>query len=236
VPRHVEQLVVRIARQNRAWGYDRIADVLTNLGHDLSDQTIGNILERNGLSPAPVRRKGTTWREFIDSHREVLAAADFFTAEVWTLRGLVTYYVLFFIELAHCKVHLAGLTPHPHQEWMKQIARNVTMEAFRRRLESAGVRSLPLPARSPDLNAFAERWVRSVKEVCLSKLILFGEGSLRRALDQYLAHYHHERNHQGLGHVILEPLPEDRVGESSGRIRRRKRLGGLLNFYYRKAV
>jgi transposase InsO family protein len=107
---------------------------------------------------------------------------------------------------------------------------------FRRRLESAGVRSLPLPARSPDLNAFAERWVRSVKEVCLSKLILFGEGSLRRALDQYLAHYHHERNHQGLGHVILEPLPEDRVGESSGRIRRRKRLGGLLNFYYRKAV
>jgi transposase InsO family protein len=140
---------------------------------------------------------------------------------------------------------------------MKQIARNVTMAdwgslsgtrflihdrdgkfcpAFRRLLESAGVRSLPLPARSPELNAFAERWVRSVKEECLSKLILFGEGSLRRVLDQYVAHYRHERNHQGLGHVILEPRPEDRVGENRGRIRRRKRLGGLLNFYYRKAV
>ncbi len=257
VPRHVEKLILRIARENRSCGYDRIAGVVANLGYDLCDQTIGNILRRNGLWPAPVRRKGTTWKEFIDSHRDVLAAADFFTAEVWTLRGLVTYYVLFFIDLTRRKVHIAGLTPHPHQEWMKQIARNVTMEgwgflanfrflihdrdgkfcpAFRRLLESAGVRSMLLPARSPDLNAFAERWVRSVKEECLAKLILFGEGSLRRALGQYLAHYHHERNHQGLGNVILEPLPEDRVGESRGRIRRRKRLGGLLNFYYRSAA
>jgi transposase InsO family protein len=257
VPRHVEELVVRIARENRAWGYDRIADVASNLGHDVSDETVRNILKRNGLPPAPERRKGTTWAEFIASHRNVLAAADFFTTEVWTLKGLVTYYVLFFIDLASRKVHVAGLTPHPHQEWMKQIACNVTMAdwgflsgarflihdrdgkfcpAFRRLLESAGVRSLPLPARSPDLNAFAERWVRSVKEECLAKLILFGEGSLRRALHQYVAHYHHERNHQGLGHVILEPLPEDRVGESRGRIRRRKRLGGLLSFYYREAV
>jgi transposase InsO family protein len=190
------------------------------------------------------------------AHRDVLAAADFFTTELWTLKGLVTYYVLFFIDLASRKVHVAGLTPHPHQEWMKQIARNVTMEAwgflsgsrfllhdrdgkfcpaFRRLLESAGVRSLPLPVQSPDLNAFAERWLGSVKEECLSKLILFGEGSLRRALDQYVAHCHHERNHQGLGHVILEPLPEDRVGESYGRIRRRKRLGGLLRAMHRAA-
>ena len=169
---------------------------------------------------------------------------------------MVTYYVLFFIDLASRKVHVAGLTPHPHQEWMKQIARNVTMAdwgflsgarflihdrdgkfcpAFRRLLDSGGVRSLVLPARSPNLNAFAERWVRSAKEECLAKLILFGEGSLRRALDDYVAHYHHERNHQGKGNAVLAPRPEDRIGETTGPINRRKRLGGLLNFYYRRA-
>ncbi|MHC4932522.1 MAG: integrase core domain-containing protein [Planctomycetota bacterium] len=257
VPRHVEGLVVRIAQENRSWGYDRIVGALANLGHDLSDQTIGNILRRNGLFPAPERKKGTTWKEFIAAHREVLAAADFFTAEIQTLRGLVTYYVLFFIELASRKVHVAGLTPYPRQEWMKQIACNVTMEgwgflgrsrflihdrdgkfcpAFRSVLKSGGIRCLPLPARSPNLNAFAERWVRSVKDECLSRLILFGEGSLRKALDQYLAHYRHERNHQGLRNGVLEPLSEDRVGESQGRIQRRNRLGGLLNFYYRRAA
>ena len=207
-------------------------------------------------APAPERQQGTTWREFIASHREVLAATDFFTTEVWTLHGLVTYYVLFFIDMASRKVHVAGMTPRPHQEWMNQIARNVTMEdwgflrgfrllihdrdskfcaRFRAILRSGGVRSVMLPVRSPNLNAFAERWVRSVKQECLSKLILFGEGSLRRALDQYMAHYHHERNHQGKGNLLLEPRPGDRVGESSGPIDRRKRLGGLLNFYDRKA-
>ncbi len=256
VPRHVEQLVVRIALENRGWGYDRIAGALENLDHHLCDETVGNILRRHGIRPAPERRQGTTWKEFIASHREVLAATDFFTTEVWTLRGLVTYYVLFFIDIASRKVHVAGLTPHPHQEWMSQIARNVTMEdwgflrgfrllihdrdskfcaRFRAVLRSGGVRSVKLPVRSPNLNAFAERWVRSVKQECLSKLILFGEGSLRRALDQYLAHYHNERNHQGKGNVLLEPRPTDRVGESSGPIDRRKRLGGLLNFYYRRA-
>ena len=256
VPRHVEELVVRIARENRAWGYDRIAGVVGNLGHGVSDETVRNILKRNGLPPAPERKRGTTWAEFIASHRDVLAAADFFTTEVWTLKGLVTYYVLFFIDLASRKVHVAGLTPHPHQEWMKQIARNVTMAdwgflsgarflihdrdgkfcpAFRRVLDAGGVSSLLLPARSPNLNAFAERWVRSVKEECLAELILFGEGSLRRALDDYVAHYHHERNHQGKGNAVLAPRPEDRIGETTGPINRRKRLGGLLNFYCRKA-
>ncbi|MHC4549909.1 MAG: helix-turn-helix domain-containing protein [Planctomycetota bacterium] len=256
VPRQVEELVLRIARENRSWGYDRVAGVVGNLGYEVADETVRNILQRNGLPPAPERKKGTTWAEFIASHRDVLAAADLFTTEVWTLRGLVTYYVLFFLDLASRKVHVAGLTPHPHQGWMKQIARNVTMEgwgflanfrflihdrdgkfcpAFRRVLGAGGVSSLLLPARSPNLNAFAERWVRSVKEECLAKLILFGEGSLRRALDDYVAHYHHERNHQGKGNAVLAPRPEDRIGETTGPIHRRKRLGGLLNFYYRRA-
>ena len=256
VPRHVEQLVLRTAQENRGWGYDRIAGALENLGHRLCDETVGNILRRHGIPPAPERTQGTTWKEFIASHGEVLAATDFFTTEVWTLRGLVTYYVLFIIDIASRKVHVAGMTPHPHQEWMSQIARNVTMEdwgflrgfrllihdrdtkfcaRFRAVLRSGGVRSVMLPVRSPNLNAFAERWVRSVKQECLSKLILFGEGSLRRALDQYMAHYHHERNHKGKGNLLLEPRPGDRVGESNGPIDCRKRLGGLLNFYYRKA-
>jgi transposase InsO family protein len=148
----------------------------------------------------------------------VLVATDLFTAEVWTLGGLVTYYVLFFIHLGSRKIHLAGVTPHPNEAGMVQVARNVTMEewgflspgqylihdrdgkycrAFQHIIDAAGVTRVPLPPRPPNLNAYAERWVRSVKEECLSRLILFGAASLRHALTQYVAHVHHERNHQG---------------------------------------
>jgi len=120
-------LVVRLAQENRSWGYDRIAGALANLGYAISDQTVGNILKRHGVPPAPARKKTTTWTEFIRTHREVLVATDFFTTEVWTKGGLVTYYILFFIHLATRKVQVAGVTPHPHQGWMSQIARNVTM-------------------------------------------------------------------------------------------------------------
>ena len=124
----LEALVVRMARENRSWGYDRIVGALANLGYTLSDQTAGNILKRHGLLPAPERKKTTTWKEFIRTHMEVLVATDFFTAEVWTTAGLMTYYVLFFIHLSSRKAHVAGVTPHPNQAWMIQIARNVTME------------------------------------------------------------------------------------------------------------
>jgi hypothetical protein len=90
------------------WGYDRIAGALGNLGYRVSDQSVGNILKRHGIPPAPERRKTTTWKEFIRSHMDVLAATDFFTAEVWTKSGLVTYYVLFFMHLATRRVHIAG--------------------------------------------------------------------------------------------------------------------------------
>jgi transposase len=126
----VEALVVRMAQENRSWGYDRIAGALRHLGHTISDQTVGNILKRHGLSPAPERKKTTTWKEFIRTHMDVLVATDFFTAEVWTLGGLVTYYVLFFIHLGTREVHVAGVTPHPHQGWMMQVARNITMEQW----------------------------------------------------------------------------------------------------------
>src|SRR6187399_1301248 len=226
----VEDLVVRLARENSGWGYDRIAGALANLGHGISDQTVGNILRRHDIAPAPQRSQTTTWKEFIGRHAEVLAGTDFFTVEVLTWRGLVTYYVLFFLHLETRRVSLAGITRHPTEEWMIQMARNAIDEgsghlrtrryllhdrdtkfcaSFRAMLATGNVKCLALPPRSPNLNAFAERWVRSVKQECLSKLILFGESSLRRALNEYVAHFHSERNHQGKGNILLFPQPGD---------------------------
>ena len=176
VERGLEQLVVRMATENRDWGYDRIVGALANLGHALSDETVGNILRRHGIPPAPQRKHTTTWKEFIRSHLAVLAGTDFFSVEVLTLRGLVTYYVLFFIHLESRRVEVAGITPHPNEAWMKQVARNVTMDewgcldecrylihdrdtkfcdSFRRTIKSGGVEPLRLPARSPNLKAYA---------------------------------------------------------------------------------
>jgi putative transposase len=195
VSSELEALVVRLAKETRGWGYDRIVGALANLGHHVSDQTVGNILRRHNIPPAPERDRTTTWKEFIRSHMDVLAAADFFTVEVLTWQGLVTYYVLFFIEVGTRRVWLGGITRHPDSCWMTQVARNATMEGtgylngcryllhdrdkkfcreFRETLAAGGVECTPLPARSPDLNAHAERWVRSIKEECLSKLIVRG--------------------------------------------------------------
>ena len=252
VERELEELVVRMARENRDWGYDRIVGALSNLGHHLSDETVGNILRRHGIAPAPQRKRTTTWKEFIRSHRAVLAGTDFFTVEVLTLRGLVTFYVLFFIHLESRRVEVAGITSHPNEAWMMQIARNVTMDewgfldecryllhdrdtkytqSFRQIIGSGGVEPLRLPPRSPNLNAYAERWVKSVKDECLSKLIFFGEASLRRALRNYLAHYHGERNHQGKDNVVLFPTPTTDTYADDGPVACRGRLGGLLKFY-----
>jgi len=125
----VEALIVRLARENSGWGYDRIVGALANLGHSVSDQTVGNILRRYGIAPAPTRSQQTTWKDFIASHMAVLAGTDFFTVEVLTWRGLVTYYVLFFIHLETRRISLAGLTRHPTSEWMLQMARNATDES-----------------------------------------------------------------------------------------------------------
>jgi putative transposase len=183
-------------------------------------------LRRHGLPPTPERKRTTTWAEFVRTHLDLLAGTDFFTAEVLTLRGLVTYYVLFFIHLESRRVAIAGITVHPNEAWMKQMARNATMDehgallgcryllhdrdtkftrSFRAIIASGNVEPVVLPAQSPNLNAYAERWVRSVKEECLSKVILFGERSLRRALNEYVEHFHAERNHQGKGNVLLFP-------------------------------
>src|SRR5215475_2992870 len=206
VDKELEDWVVKMAKENRGWGYDRLAGALAELGYDISDQTVGNILKRRGVPPAPDRHKTTTWKEFIRSHMSVLWATDFFSTEVWTLGGLVTFYVLFLIKLDTREVHLAGVTSTPNEQWMQQMSRNLTMEewgilkpgqylihdgdkkfcaSFKDMLDNSSVKRMPLPPRSPWLNAFAERWIQSVKAEALSKMILFGEQSLRHVLSEY---------------------------------------------------
>ena len=251
----VEALIVQMARDNSGWGYDRIAGALAHLGYEVSDQTVGNVLWRHRIAPAPKRSHTTAWKNFISSHMAIMSGMDFFTAEVLTWFGLATYYVLFVIQLETRKVTLAGITRHPTEQWMEQIARNLTdaeggalrgqryvlhdrdakfCARFRSILQDGGVEPLRLPPSSPDLNAFAERWVRSVKEECLSRLILFGEGSLRRALNEYLMYFHAERPHQGKGNRVLFPEPTER-GSPGDRVECRQRLGGLLRYYARAA-
>ena len=179
----------------------------------------------------------------------------FFTVEVWTRRGLQRFLVLFFIDLSTRKVEIAGIAQAANGLWMSQIARNLTdAEAgiltgkqylihdrdplftaeFLRMIEAVGVKSVKLPPRSPNLNAHAERFVRSIKESCLDRLIFFSEESLRAASHNFVAHYHAERNHQGLANRLISP--EAGHLDNKGEVQRRQRLGGLLNYYYRAAA
>jgi putative transposase len=256
VSRQITELIVRMARKNSDWGYDRIAGALNNLGHIVSDQTVGNVLRRLGIDPAPKRRQQMNWAHFVRTHMAVLAGIDFFTVEVLTWRWLATYYVLFFLHLETRRVTVAGITQHPTEEWMVQMARNAVdvidgtllpvrydlhdrdtkfCSSFRTMLQCGGVQPILLPPRSPNLNAFAERWVRSIKHECLSKLILFGEVSLRRAVTEFLRHYHFERNHQGKENMLLFPAPGSPRSHPNPAVTCHARLGGLLKFYQRAA-
>ncbi len=251
----VEALVVRMAEENRGWGYRRIQGALANLGHGLAYNTIATILKQHGMEPAPERSRRTTWKEFLSRHWEQIVASDFFTVEVWTKNGLRRFIVLFFMELSTRRVEIGGIASQANGLWMAQIARNLTdgVDGFLRRkrylihdrdplytreflnlLADAGIESVKLPPRSPNLNAHAERFVRTIKENCLDQMIFFGEESLRRAIHEFIAHYHLERNHQGLENRLVVPM--DREAETTGGVERRQRLGGLLNYYYRKAA
>jgi putative transposase len=251
----IQSLVVRMAEDNRDWGYRRILGALSNLGYQIARGTVANILKKHGIEPAPERERKTTWKEFLQRHWTLIVAADFFTVEVWTHRGLQRYVVLFFIELSTRKVEIGGIARDPNGLWMSQIGRNLTdavdgilngkrylihdrdplfTAEFLAMLADAGVKSVKLPPRSPNLNAYAERFVRSIKESCLDRMILFGEASLRRAAHEFVAHYLTERNHQGLGNRLIMPDLQDL--ENSGAVQCRERLGGLLNYYHRAAA
>jgi transposase InsO family protein len=182
-----------------------------------------------------------------------IAAADFFTTEVWTHPGLVTYYTLFVLDLRTRRVHVAGSTPHPDDAFMVQAARCLTdavdgflvgyralifdrdrkwTQGFRRIMEGGGVRVVQTPIQAPNANAYAERFVRSIREECLDRLIVFGERRLRQAVEQFVAHYHAERNHQGLGNELIAPQSDQAGGTH---LCCRERLGGLLRYYHHAA-
>jgi len=182
-------------------------------------------------------------------------AADFFTIEVWTAKGLQRFIVLFLIDLSTRRVQVAGISAVANGLWMNQLARNLTdsvdglligkrylihdrdplfTHEFLSTLKVVGIESVKLPPRSPNLNAYAERFVRSIKQSCLQRLILFGGTSLRTAVQGFVVHYHSERNHQGLDNRLIQPEPDHL--ENAGPIQRRERLGGLLNYYYRAAA
>jgi putative transposase len=250
-----EALVVRLAEENRDWGYRRIQGALSNLGHELARSTIAEMLQRHGMEPAAERNRKTSWKEFLTRHGKLIVAADFFTVEVWTRKGLQRFVVLFLIELSTRKVEIAGCASVANGLWMSQIGRNLTdavdgiltgkrylihdrdplfTAEFQRLLAEVGVKSVKLPPRSPNLNAYAERFVRSIKESCLDRMIWFGEGSLRKGISEFVAHYHTERNHQGLDNLLI--IPDHAQAGNRGRLRRRERLGGMLNYYYRQAA
>src|SRR5215467_12211850 len=256
VEEEVEQLVVRMAAENPTWGYRRIQGALANVGHRIDKLTVRTILRRQHMEPAPQRRKaGMTWAQFLKMHWEVLAATDFFTVEVATWHGLVTYYVLVVMELATRRVEIAGMTPHPTAAFMQQCARQLTepfegflggkrylihdrdtkfTQAFDGLLKDSGVEPIVLPPRSPNLNANCERFVRSIKEEALERMVMLGEAALSYVIHQYLAHYHTERNHQGLANQVIAPEPG--LGSRGGQVRCRERMGGLLRYYYRDAA
>jgi transposase InsO family protein len=250
VAEEVARLVLQMAEENPTWGYRRIQGALANLGHTIDKITVRNILRRHHLEPAPQRRKtGMSWQQFLQLHWEVLAATDFFTVEVATWHGLVTYYVLVVMERATRRVQVAGVTPHPTPAFVQQSARQLTdpfdgfllgkrylihdrdtkfTKVFDELLKASGVEPVLLPPRSPNLNAHCERFVRSIKEEALNGVLMLGERSLHCILQQCLVHYHTERNHQGLDNQLLVPTADH--GNHSGPVRRRDRLGGLLRY------
>ena len=248
----IRRLVVRMATDNPTWGYTRIQGALKNLGHRVARATVATILNKQGIPPSG--RRSTSWQTFLRAHWRAIIAADFFTTEVWTSRGMVTFYTVFTIELHSRRVRILGSTPHPDEAFMLQIVRQLTAArdsglfdkrrvflcdrdgkwttAVRQMLEASGWRVIQTPFRAPNCNAHAERFVRSIKEECLDRLIPLGERHLRQMLVEYVKHYHRERNHQGLDNELIE---KSDVRHSSGRVRKRQRLGGLLSYYYRAA-
>ncbi len=254
----IRKLIAKMAIDNPTWGYDRIADALGNLGIAISDQPVGNILKERGIPPAGERgARRKRWRHFIAAHWRTLASCDFCSVPVISFGGLTWVNVLIVMRLATRQVHIACVHATPDDIVMAQVARNLTMvdtgflsahgithlirdrdgkypPTFDRLLLGAGVETVLSPVAAPNANAHCERFIKSLQDECLDRLWFVGEKALRLVLHEYVEHYHRERNHQGVGHVLIDPGPEVKI--SDGGIRRRKRLGGLLNYYYREAA
>ena len=243
--------IIDVAKDNRDWGYIRIQGQLKYLGFKVSIATIGNVLKRAGLEPQPDRKRKTTWAEFIKTHWQSLSACDFFTTEIYTVKGLTRYMVFVVIDYATRKVEIAGIVEQAYGDWMKQMAKNLTdpfcgflkdkkylirdrdplyTEAFIEMLKAGGVKSIKSMPLAPNFSPFVERFIRSIKSECLDRMLIFGEAHLRYCIEQYIEHYHTERAHQSLDNTIIEP-PRQGTGE----IVCQDRLGGMLKFYRRAA-
>jgi transposase InsO family protein len=250
----IAALIVRMANENPRWGYGRIRGALGVLGMFVRRSTIQRVLADHGIEPAPERGKHTRWSTFLRAHWGAIAATDFFSVEVLTLSGLVRHFVLFVIDLKSRRVEIAGMVHQPHDAWMKQVARNLTdvIDGFLRGkwklihdrdpLFSAGFRAtlgsdvttIKLPVKSPNLNAYAERFVLSIKSECLNHVVPLGEAHLRMLVTEFVTHYHFERSHQGLANALIVQRAATAI--DNGRVQRRKRIGGVLSFYHRAAA
>jgi putative transposase len=239
-------LIVRLGREKPRWGYQRIRGELLKLGIRISATTVRTILLRAGLDPAP-RRAGPTWTQFLRSQAAGILATDFFTVETI---GLKTLYVLFFIELSTRRVHPAGVTAHPDSAWVTQQARNLAIGErlsgvrfllrdrdakfcgpFDALLRAEGVRVIRTPIRAPRANAFAERFVRTVRQECLDHVLIYGRRHLERVLQAYVAHYVAERPHRGLGLAVPAGNRTPLVPGATRPVERRDVLGGLIHEY-----
>jgi len=246
-------LVIRFKEENPRWGYQKITEQVVYLGYNISTSTVKNILIENGYDPEPDLTVKTTWWEFIKSHWDVLAACDFFTVELLVGRKLIRCTLFFVIKLSARKVFFAPIKPQPDGDYMKQAAKILTdyedgflkgkrylihdrdplyTSEFHSILKSTGVKPVKLPPRSPDLNPYAERFVKSAKEECLNHLVLASVKQLEYAVNQYCEYYHHERIHQSLGRII-EPIHKTNEDAEIVCI---ERLGGLLKSYHRLAA
>jgi putative transposase len=247
----IRVLVVRMATENPTWGYTRIQGALKNVGHQVGRSTVARILKTAGIPPS--RERPMTWRTFMRAHWPALLAADFFTTEVWTHRGLLTYYTAFVIELHSRRVHVLGTTTHPDNAFVVQALRGLAGDsdilragrflicdrdpkwsgAVEELLRTVGVRVVRTPASAPNCNAHAERFIRSIKAECLDRVVPLGERHFRHLVREFIDHYRAERNHQGIGNELIERPPDRRTG---GPVRRRQRVGGTLSYYYRSAA
>ncbi len=247
----LEALLLRLANENPSWGYSKLQGELLKLGYGIGRSTVRDVLKRHRVPPAPQRNQGgRSWHTFLGHYKEQMLACDFFTVETAWLR---TLYVLFFIELGTRRVHLAGCTSHPTSAWVTQQARQMSWtlqeealpirfllhdrdakfpRSFDHVFEADEVTIIRTPFRSPKANAFAERWVRSVREECLDQVLILNERHLHRVLKEYVEYFNHARPHQGIDQQI--PAGDKRGGD--GQIHRRGVLGGIIHDYYREAA
>jgi transposase InsO family protein len=244
------ELICRVARENPRWGYLRIVGELKKLGICVSKTSVAAVLRRHGLSPAP-RRAGLTWTQFLSAQAKGIVATDFFHVDTVFLRR---YYVLFVVELERRVVHVLGATANPSSPWVTQVARNFAadLENAGRRFRflirdrdtkftasfdgvftSIGVEAIRTPVRSPRANAFAERFVRTIRNECLDHLLVVSRRHLESVLDEYVRHYNNERPHRGL--KLAQPIPHPVTAPGGSAITRRAILGGIVHEYDRAA-